>query len=143
MDFDAAAMNIPNVCHGCETGKSARKPFSGSSCKTTRILEIIHSDLAGPMQARSIQGSSYMATFLDNYSHHAVVHFLQTKDQFVDALKQFLAWSETQTLEKLCALHLDQGGEYLAGSVTKLLNEKGIERHLTMLGLPQQNGKAE
>ena len=143
MDFDAAAMSIPDACHGCETGKSARKPFSGSSRKTARILEIVHSDLAGPMQTRSIQGSSYIATFLDDYSRHAVVHFLRTKDQFVDALKQFLAWSETQTDEKLRALHSDRGGEYLAGSVTKILEEKGIERHLTMPGSPQQNGKAE
>ncbi len=31
----------------------------------------------------------------------------------------------------------------MADSVTKILNEKGIKHHLTMLGSPQQNGKAE
>ncbi len=81
--------------------------------------------------------------FIDDHSRHAVVYFLHTKDQFVQALKTFLAWGETQTSDKLRMLHSDRGGEYMADSVTKILNEKGIEHHLTMPGSPQQNGKAE
>jgi len=143
MDINSLAMNIPNTCLGCEAGKSACRPFSGTGRKTSWIFEIVHSDLAGPMQTRSIQGSSYIAMFVDDHSRHVVVYFLQTKDQFVQALKTFLAWGETQTSDKLRALHLDRGGEYMADSVTTILNEKGIEHHLTMPGSPQQNGKAE
>ncbi len=143
MDIDASAMAIPNACHGCEVGKSARKPFSGSGKGTSQIFEVVHSDLAGPMQTTSIQGSSYIATFIDDHSRYAVIYFLKSKDQFVQALKKFLVWGETQTSLKLRALHSDRGGEYIAGTVTELLSEKGIERHLTMPGSPQQNGKAE
>ena len=143
MDIDSSAVAIPSACHGCELGKSARKPFSGSGKKTSRIYEVVHSDLAGPMQTKSIQGSVYIATFVDDYSRHALVYFLKTKDQFVHALKTFLAWGDTQTSLKLRALHSDRGGEYMAATVTDILNEKGIERHLTMPGSPQQNGKAE
>jgi hypothetical protein len=71
------------VCRGCEEGKSSCKPFSVSPSKrTTAILEIMHSDLAGPMQTKSIQGSFYTTTFIDNHSKHAVVYFIQSKDQF-------------------------------------------------------------
>src|SRR6266702_5834640 len=143
MDIDASAMAIPNACHGCEVGKSARKPFSGSGKGTSQIFEVVHSDLAGPMQTTSIQGSSYIATFIDDHSRYAVIYFLKSKDQFVQVLKKFLVWGETQTSLKLRALHSDRGGEYIAGTVTELLSEKGIERHLTMPGSPQQNGKAE
>jgi hypothetical protein len=143
MDIDASAAAIPNACRGCELGKSARKPFPSSGKKTSRIYEVVHSDLAGPMQTDSVQGSKYIATFLDDYSRHAVVYHLKSKDKFVQALKTFLAWGETQTSQKLRALHSDRGGEYMAGTVTQILNEKGIERHLTMPGSPQQNGKAE
>ena len=143
MDIDASNVAIPHACHGCELGKSARKPFSASGRKTSRVFEIVHSDLAGPMQTRSVQGSYYIATFIDDYSRHAVVYFLKTKDQFVRALKTFLTWGDTQTSHKLRALHSDRGGEYMADTVTDILNEKGIERHLTMPGSPQQNGKAE
>src|SRR6266850_8102277 len=119
LDLDASTMAIPTTCHGCETGKSTHKPFPGSAKITSRILEVVHSDLAGPMQVKSIQGHLYTATFVDDYSCHAVVYCLRLKDQFVAALQKFLSWAETQTSEKLRA-HL-----------------------LMMPGTPQQNRKAE
>ena len=143
MDFAKSVMSIPSTCHGCETGKSARRPFSGSGRSTSRILEVVHSDLAGPVHVKSIQGSLHYATFIDDHSRHAVVYYLRTKDQFIRALKTFLAWAETQTSNKMHALHSDRGGEYMAETVQSILNEKGIEHHRTMPGSPQQNGKAE
>jgi hypothetical protein len=142
MDLDAASAEVPNACRGCELGKSSRKPFLRGKKKTTRLFEVIHSDLGGPVD-RSIQGSTYYATFIDDYSRHAAVYPLKSKERFVQAFKTFLAWGETQSSQKLRALHSDRGGEYMAGSVGELLDEKGIERHLTMPGSPQQNGVAE
>ena len=74
LDLDASTMTIPMMCHGCKAGKSTCKPFPGSAKTTSRILEIVHSDLAGPMQVKSIQGSLYTATFVDDYSRHVVVY---------------------------------------------------------------------
>ena len=91
LDLDASTMAIPTMCHGCETGKSTCKPFPGSAKTTSRILEVVHSDLAEPMQVKSIQDSLYTATFVDDYSHHAVVYCLRLKDQFVVALQKFLS----------------------------------------------------
>ena len=124
-------------------GKSTRKPFPKSIKSTDQILQIIHSDLAGPMKDRSIQGSLYFATFIDDHSRHAVVYCIRSKDQFVVALRKFIAWAENQTSKKLRVLHSDRGGEYIAASVKSILDEKGIEHRPTMPGSPQQNGKAE
>ena len=95
------------------------------------------------MQTKSMQGSTYFATFIDDHSRHAMVYYLKSKDQFVIALRNFLAWAETQTSTKMRALHSDRGGEYISSKVKEILNERGIEHHLTMPGSPQQNGKAE
>ena len=54
LDLSSADMAIPTSCHGCETGKSTCKPFPSSSKKATQILELVHSDLAGPMQTKSL-----------------------------------------------------------------------------------------
>jgi GAG-pre-integrase domain/gag-polypeptide of LTR copia-type len=75
LDIDESTV-APKVCYGCELGKSTHQPFPGSAKKTSRILEIVHSDLAGPMQSNSLQGSAYTATFIDDYSRHAVVYYL-------------------------------------------------------------------
>jgi gag-polypeptide of LTR copia-type/Integrase core domain/GAG-pre-integrase domain len=143
LDIKGSDAKIPSTCAGCEMGKSTRKPFPGSTKKSDQILQTIHSDLAGPMQTKSLQGSLYFATFIDDHSHHAVVYCLRSKDQLIVALRKFLSWADTQTSKKLRVLHSDRGGEYIAASVKDLLNEKGIEHHLTMPGSPQQNGKAE
>ena len=143
MDFDSSTAAIPNICHGCKLGKSTCKPFSGSGKKMSWIFEVVHGNLTFLKQTKLIQGSTYFATFIDDHSHHVVVYFLRLKDHFVSVLEKFLAWGETQTSLKLSALHLDRGGEYVAGTVIEMLDEKGIECHLTMPGSPQQNGKAE
>jgi hypothetical protein len=137
--------HTPNTspCTGCELGKQARSSFPGSNKRSDRRLRIVHSDLMGPLQTRSIQGSLYIATFIDDYSRHGVVYYLKSKDQCAAAFKQFLAWAENQTSERMLALHSDRGGEYLSGAVRRILDEKGIEHKLTMPYSPQQNGVAE
>ena len=130
-------------CPGCELGKHTRLPFPGSNKRSEKRLQIVHSDLAGPLQVRSLHGAHYIATFIDDYSRHGVVYFLRTKDQCADAFKKFLAWAELQTSDKLLALHSDRGGEYISRALQTLLKDRGIEHKLTMPGTPQQNGVAE
>jgi hypothetical protein len=90
MDCDSST--IPHVCHGCEVGKSTHKPFPVvCTPKTMHTFEIVHSDLCSPMQSDSIQKSSYYyASFIDDFSNHTLVYFLESKNQFPQALKQFL-----------------------------------------------------
>ena len=88
------------------------------------------------MQQRSIQGALYIATFIDDYSRNGVVYFLKTKDQTAAAFRKFLAWVETQTSERLRALHSDRGGEYISKALKSILDEKGIDHRLTMPGSP-------
>ena len=42
-------------CHACAIGKTHRLPFPSSDAKTTRIGEIIHANLCGPMQKKKNQ----------------------------------------------------------------------------------------
>ena len=133
-----------DVCPQCEFGKSTHKPFSVSSTKrTTQILEVVHNDLASPMQTKSIQRLFYTATFINDHLKHMVVYFICTKDQFIKVFKQFLTWMEMQTSLKMCTLHSDHSGKYMATQVQDLLKHKGIEHHLIMPGSPQSNGKAK
>ena len=100
--------------------------FSATVCpkKTTRTFEIVHSDLSGPMQSNSIQGLSYYASFIDDFSNHSLVYFLKQKSQFVQAFKLFLAWGETQSGHKLKALHSNCSGEYIGKDTQDILKQK-------------------
>jgi hypothetical protein len=88
--LDPLAIIDQSPCSGCELGKQMQSPFPGLSKQSDRKLQIIHSDLMGPMTPCSIQGSLYMATFIDDYSHHEVVYYLKSKDQCVATLHEVL-----------------------------------------------------
>ena len=42
------------VCKGCAKGKNTKKTFPSSESKAKGILEIIHSDVGGPMSSSSL-----------------------------------------------------------------------------------------
>jgi hypothetical protein len=53
------------VCKGCAQGKNIKNPFSKSDSKAEGVLELIHSDVCGPMPSTSLSGYvCYVMTIL-------------------------------------------------------------------------------
>ena len=66
------------VYEGCIFGKQHREIFPvGKSYRARTPLEIVHSDICGPMQTSSIGGCNYFLTFIDDYSRKTWVYFLK------------------------------------------------------------------
>ena len=74
--LDGSISSDQPPCARCKLGKQTCLPFPASHKRSDRRLQIVHSDLARPMQERSIQGAQYIATFIDDYFRHGVVYFL-------------------------------------------------------------------
>jgi hypothetical protein len=56
-------------CESCILGKHHREKFvSGVSYRAKAPLEIVHTDLCGPMQTPSLTGCVYFMTFIDDFS---------------------------------------------------------------------------
>jgi hypothetical protein len=57
-----------SICKGCIMGKHHHQPFpkDGRTC-ATRIGEIIHGDVCGPITPSSIGGSKYFVIFKDDF----------------------------------------------------------------------------
>ena len=93
-------------CDGCAYGKSTRLPFPPSEKRATEPLELVHTDLDGPMRTQAIGGWSYFAGFIDNYSGLAREYYLKHKLDVIQAFLDFKAWAETQTdkkIKKICS----------------------------------------
>ena len=45
------------------------------------LLELVHSDLCGPMKTKTLGGALYFVTFIDDCSRKLWVYVLKTKDQ--------------------------------------------------------------
>ena len=56
------------VCKGCTKGKNTKKTFPSSESKAKGILEIIHSNVCGPMSSSSLSMYVYHVSFIDDFS---------------------------------------------------------------------------
>jgi hypothetical protein len=131
------------VCNGCAQGKNIKNPFPKRDNKAEGVLELIHSDVCGPMPSSSISGYVYYVSFIDDYSRKTWVYFLKSKDEVFSKFKEFKALIENLSERKIKILRSDNGGEYTSKEFVNFCKDIGIKRELTTPYNPQQNGVAE
>ncbi|KAL0462876.1 UNVERIFIED_CONTAM: Retrovirus-related Pol polyprotein from transposon TNT 1-94 [Sesamum latifolium] len=102
------------TCESCLKGKMTKKPFVGQSAIAKGLLNLVHTDVCGPLSIPTRGGFSYFITFTDDHSRR-----------------------------KIKALQSDRGGEYLSGEFIDYLKENGILSQWTPPGTPQLNGVVE
>ena len=109
--------------------------------QSKRKLELVHSDVCGPLQVESIGGSRYFITFIDDYSR-CVRSFYQAQTEVFEKFKHFEAMVTKECGESIRKLRTDNGASICKDFQT-YLTSKGIEHKLTVPHSPQQNGVAE
>jgi hypothetical protein len=67
-------------CEGCALGKMHIDEFpSNSNRRKKGVLELIHTDVCGPMQTRYLGGAYYFLLFIDDCTRYTWVYFLTKK----------------------------------------------------------------
>ena len=126
-DLDLSGETKIGLCKGCIHGKQHCTPLPNEGGKrATELLELIHTDVCGPMSTNSIGGARYFVTFIDDKSRKTFVYFLRTKDQVFTKFKEFRAMVQIQTGKRIKALRSDNGGEYISKNFQKYLKLSGI-----------------
>lgn len=83
---------IENTCEVCLQGKMTRKPFPKKSYNNTKeILELIHSDVCGPMQTKTPSNNRYVLTLIDDYSRYTTLYLLKHKSEVNEKIKIFVS----------------------------------------------------
>ncbi|KAI5314901.1 hypothetical protein L3X38_044077 [Prunus dulcis] len=132
------------VCEGCVLGKQSREAFPREAIsRASTPLELIHSDICGPMQTVTKAGNRFFLTFIDDCTRMCWVYFLRHKSEALCVFKKFKATVELQSGYKLKQSRSDRGGEYTSVEFERFCDNAGIERQLTTSYTPQQNGVAE
>ena len=84
------------VWEECVVRKQHRSQFpNGKSWRAKCVLELIHSDICGPINPSSNGGKKYFITFTDDFSRKTWVYFLQEKSEALSSFKSFKARVET------------------------------------------------
>jgi hypothetical protein len=68
-----------NFCEHCIYGKQNRVRFPSRATKSNGILELVHSDVFGPVKMPSLGGSLYYVSFINYFSRKTWIYFLRKK----------------------------------------------------------------
>ena len=140
-------------CTPCILGKHTNNISKGPSERAKAPLEMVSSDVCGPITPVSADGFRYVISFIDNYSGFMFVYFLKKKSDATKALLKFIAdvspfgkinkllnLTPQKELEKLRS---DGGGEYMGKEFKDALIENHIRHEQSSPYSPHQNGVAE
>ena len=111
--------------------------------RASDLLELIHTDVCGPMSSTARGGFQYFITFTDDLSRYGYVYLMKHKSGTFKKFKQFQSEVENQCGKKIKDLRSDHGGEYLSHEFSNHLKSCGIVPQLTPSGTPQKNGVSE
>ncbi|KAL5521963.1 hypothetical protein ACEPAF_1819 [Sanghuangporus sanghuang] len=132
------------ICEPCIAGKQHRSNVSKlASHRASGLLQLVHSDVHGPLPIQSRHGFKYWIIFIDDYSRYWAVLPLKKKSDAFAAFKQFKAYAENQLGVKIKATRDDKGGEYVSKEWDQFCITAGIHRQHTIRDEPHQNGVAE
>jgi transposase InsO family protein len=148
-----ALTGVPKFCEACVMGKMKKLPFKRSQTITRGPLDIVHSDVGGPVTPTSRDGYRYWVTFIDVWSRGIWVLFAKKKS---DVEKLYDAWkAEVQAFFKAeigtltlgdgwtCFFITDGGGEYAGKEFEARLKSEGVTHQTTTPDTPESNGIGE
>ncbi len=124
-------------CVGCVLGKGHRAPIPKKvTNKSSQLLELVHSDVNGPIEVPSQGGSRYFVTFIDDFSRWTTVYTMKQKSETFECFQKFHSYAEKHTgqkvktvniiqktkksLEQVKALRTDNGGEYISNKLRSI-----------------------
>lgn len=84
------------VCQSCPQRKMTKMPFPKKAARATEMLELIHSDVCGPMIIPARGGFEYFITFTDDCSRFEYIYLMRHKFESFEKFKEFKAEVEKQ-----------------------------------------------
>jgi uncharacterized protein YigE (DUF2233 family) len=98
-------MPLHRICERCVKGKHQRTSFpKDEATRASQLLEIVHTNVYGPMRTTSHGGARYFLTFIDDFSRKIHVYLLKAKGEAFEKFKQYKALEENEIGHKIKVL---------------------------------------
>ena len=78
-----------DTCEPCLMGKMTKMSFSGTLERATDLLEIIHTDVCGPMNIEAHGRYHYFLIFTDDLSRYEYIYLMKYKSETFEKFKEF------------------------------------------------------
>ncbi|CAJ2653193.1 unnamed protein product [Trifolium pratense] len=139
-----ALKELDENCADCLEGKQHRDAIPKQpNWRASSKLELVHSDICGPINPKSNSGNRYFITFTNDLTRKTWIYLLKEKSSSLETFKQFKAMVEKESSCSIQCLRTDRGGEYTSNAFNDFCSNHGIKRQLTAAYTPQQNGVSE
>ncbi|GJZ43915.1 retrovirus-related pol polyprotein from transposon TNT 1-94 [Tanacetum coccineum] len=125
-----------HCCVACQKGKQHKASYKAKLVNSiSKPLHMLHMDLFGPTNVKSLMKKSYCLVVTDDFSRFSWVFFLATKDETSGILKTFITEIENQLDHKVKVIRCDNGTEFKnsQNDVAERKNRTLIEATRTML----------
>ena len=73
----------------------ANKSFS-KHWKSSKLLEVIYSDICRPFRTTTHRGMEYFITFIDDYARYGYIYLIRNKSEAINKFKEFKLEVEKQ-----------------------------------------------
>jgi len=99
---------------------------------TSKVLELLHMDLMGPLQVESIGGKMYVFVVVDDFSRFTWVNFIREKSDTFEVFKDLCTQLQREKDSAIVRIRSDNGTEFENSSLmnTALVKESNMSFHL-------------
>ncbi|CAJ2635107.1 unnamed protein product [Trifolium pratense] len=131
-------------CNDCLSGKQHGDSIpKQANWRAPQKLELVHSDIYGPLNPKFNGGNTYFITFTNYLTRKTWTYFMQEKPSAFELFKKSKSLDEKESGCLIKCLRTDRGGEFTSTMFNDLCSSQGIKRQLTASYTPQQNGVSE
>lgn len=130
-------------CDSCDKSKAKKAPFTKKHIRADSPLELIHCDLAGPMETPGLNGEKYYALYVDDCTDFTAVYLLKNKSEQVDCFIDLVNQWELRFNHKVKKVRSDNGTEFINNRMKEFCHSKLIKLVPVPPYTPECNGVAE
>ena len=88
-----------------------KTPFSRTMERATDLLEIIHTDVCGPMSVEARGGYCYFLIFIDDLIRYGYIYLMKHKSETFEKFKELQNEVENHRNKKIKFLRSDRGSK--------------------------------
>ena len=88
------------LCESCLEEKMTKRSFSAKWVRVIVPLELVHTDVCGPINVQARGGYEYFITFTDDYSRYGYAYLMCHKSEALEKFKEYRVETEKQLDKK-------------------------------------------
>ena len=111
-----------------------KRPFSPKGNRSYDLLELVHTDVCGPINIKTHGGYEHFITFINDRSRYGYIYLMHQKSDSFEKFKEYKTEVEKQLGKPIKTIRSDRGGEFLSN---EFIDHPVQNRILSQLSAPR------